>query len=92
MWTINDPRKAGGSVVDLLCGFVCMLVCIIVKYKTTSCFKAETAGQLCNIAKIKHRFLSNGGYSVRFLNRFRQTFKSTIRTIEIFFPSLIFSR
>ena len=68
----------------LLCALVWMGQCVIVTYKTNSRFEAKMARQLFNVANIKHRCLSNGGNSVRFLNRFGKFIRSLNRISETF--------
>ena len=68
----------------LLCVLVCMALCVIVKHETTSWFKAKMARQLFNVANIKYHCLSNGGHSIRFLNRFGKVSQSPNRISEKF--------
>ena len=62
-----------------------MALCVIVKHKINSWFEAKMAGQLFNVANIKYRCLSNGGHSVRFLNRSGKFVQPSIRISEVFF-------
>ena len=61
----------------------CMALYVIVKHKTTSWFEAKMARQLFNVAKT-YRCLSNGGHSVRFLNRFGKFSQLSNRISEKF--------
>ena len=70
----------------LLCAFVCMALCVMPNTK-----QLRDARQLCIVANIKQRFVSNGGHSVRFLNRFGIFIGSSNRMSEMF-PYLMFSR
>ena len=47
--------------------------------------RSKMARQLFNVAEIKYRCLSNGGHSVRFLNRFGKFIQSSNRISEMFF-------
>ena len=72
----------------LLCARVCMVLGVIVEYKTNLRFEVKMARQLLFIvANIKYRCLSNGGHPGQHLNRFGKFIQSLDRISETFFSA-----
>ena len=79
-YTFFTPGGVPPSVVrPRLHGAVCHC-----QTQTTSWFEAKMARQLFNVANIKYRCMSNGGHSVRPVNRIRKFIESSTRIPEKF--------